>query len=151
MNQEPKPLQETPDPKLSRRPPTAEEIEMTDKMAQGPSPDAEPVFYYSLVLAEVIFSTIEGVTSHRCQLLSKADVPVFPANRLAQIQNSAANQVQGEVKAKDFKALEVILHGILPLGQMTNKQFWGSQGQPTEASPTAAAPQVDNVVPLQRP
>ena len=112
----------------------------------------EPKFYYSLVLAEVIFQTEKGVSSHRIQLFSKSNIEGFPANRLSQLQNSAAHQiqeqVQGAVSYKQFKALEVLLLNILPLGYMTDSQFWETTSIPDPA-PTGG--DGDKVVPLTRP
>lgn len=130
----------------------------TDAAACLTQQDGPQQFCYSLVLAEVIFSTDKGVGSQRTQLFSKADVPNFPAARLGQLQNSVAHQVQGQVSDKNFKALEVVILNILPLGWMTDEGFWGSKAAiPTGAEGLpAAAPQapsnnVDNVVPLLRP
>lgn len=125
----------------------------TDDNAIPPPPPADmPVrFNYSLVLAEVIFSTVKGVGSHRVQLFSKADVPTFPAARIGQLQNSAAHQVMTQVPDKDFKALEVIFLNVINLGWMTEEEFGvtlpGAPDAPAEPSVGSS----NNVVPLQRP
>lgn len=131
-----------------------------------PSPDAATFtlqeqgvqqFCYSLVLAEVIYSTDKGIASHRCQLFSKADVLNFPAARLGQLQNSAAHQVQAQVNEKSFQAIEVIIHNILNLGWMTDVQFWGSQAnipvqeKDADPKPPVISNNSDNVVPITRP
>lgn len=113
-------------------------------------------FAYSLVLADVIYNTEKGIGSQRCQLFSKSLTDTFPAARLGQIQNSAAHQVKSMVNAKQFKAVEVILLNIQPLGWMTDLEFWGSEAAIPDMSTVEAIPQESstnaaNVVTLVRP
>ncbi|WP_199097263.1 hypothetical protein [Dyella sp. ASV21] len=136
---------------------TASNQEQLIDMATTPAPIQR--YRYSLVLAEVIFSTKKGVSTHRVQLFSKADVDTFPAQRLQQLQNSAAMQVRNDVEDESFKALEVVLLNILPLGEMSDEEFWGSQanipGNRPQLQEVDTADVVgvkdNNVVPIQRP
>lgn len=126
-------------------------------MAATPEPKPVTHFNYTLVLAEVIYRTAgNNVGSRRCQIFSKADVATFPAARLSQIQNSAASQVSSEVNGKGFQALEVVILNLLPLGWMTDVEFWGSAAnipgrEETPAPMAGELGDTDNVVPLQRP
>lgn len=117
-------------------------------------PEPPKLFCYSLVLAEVIFQTEKGVASQRCQMFSKADGVTFPAARLGQLQNACAHQVQEQVQAKTFKALEVILLNILPLGWMSDEEFWGAKENIPGAQPGTPVQDSSNntgvVVPMRR-
>ena len=132
--------------------------ESTSTPAPVPAPEEAQRFTYSLVLAEVVYQAGKTITSHRVQLFSKADVATFPAARLGKLQNSAAHQVQNEVTEKDIKVLEVIILNILPLGWMTDEEFWGSRAAIPGANATMQespkpnpTPSIhDNVVSLKR-
>lgn len=112
-----------------------------------PLPEADNRQHYSLVLAEVVFQTKGNkVSSERCQLFSRAEVDIFPAARLMQIQNSAAAQVRDALQLDEFQAIEVLILGIHPLGRMSEEEFHHPQDKPE----TPAKQDSNNVVDLRR-
>jgi hypothetical protein len=86
----------------------------------------EAADHYTMVLAEVLFVADDGgVNSRRVQFFAASDITFFPAHRLRQIQNTAANKVKAETGGGPaFQVLEVYLLNLTPLGQMTNSRFW---------------------------
>ncbi len=117
---------------------------------ETPNPTAQPS-YFSLILAEVIFQTEDGIASRRVQFLSQSLEDLFPADRLTQLQNSAAHTVREQLKGpKQYQVHEVLLLSIIPLGRMTQVEFFGPgvttamDAQTTEQIAPAETASADN-------
>lgn len=103
--------------------------------------DLQGKMHFHLVLAEVIFRTErEGIQGHRTQFITQSPVNHFPADRIRQLQNSAATSVKNELDKKaqrEFKVYDVLLSGITYCGFMTSDEFYGP-GVTTKAVPETA-------------
>lgn len=103
--------------------------------------DLNQKMYFHLVLADVVFSTVKGVTSHRTQFMTQSPEEGFPAARIHQLQNSAAMTVRQKLNAKEaasFHVHDVLILSLAPCGHMTNEEFYGP-GETVEAGTEAGA------------
>lgn len=111
------------------------------------SPAAPPTpFYYSMVLAEVIFEADGELQMLTKQFFTKADTDQFRAHRLRSLQNTAVLAVKQGLPADiqaTVKVHEVFIKNVVFLGLMTDAEFWEGLGTPPAAEP---AP---NVMPAQ--
>lgn len=149
---------------------TPEFPDVTDANDNGLPPEADmdspgaevpEQFNYTLILAEVIFSTELGPQSNRVQFLSKSNTACFPQSRLLQLQEIAGRSVVNEVQSlgngafKKVTVEAVYLLSLINLGWMTEQQFLSSNIDVSDVPPApvsldeTAAPSGDNVVPLR--
>lgn len=138
---------------------------MNEENANSTSEDLR--LHFHMVLADVIFETQKGITSHRTQFITQATTGQFPGDRIHQLQNSAAASVRAKLpkqEAQSFTVHDVLFLNFHYCGYMTNAEFYGP-GMTAEVnvkeadnSPsTSVAPVADgetavgdNVVPLNR-
>lgn len=99
------------------------------------------LMHFHLVLAEVIFRTEHaGIQSHRTQFITQSPINHFPADRIRQLQNSAAHSIKRELDKKSqrgFQVYDVLLHALTYCGQMTSDEFYGP-GVTTKTVPETA-------------
>lgn len=123
---------------------------------------AEPIFFFHMVLAEVIFSLDNGKTVHsrRIQFFSKYRDNTFTAEFLSQIQNTAAMGVLNTIakdKQAQYKVLDTLLHALHPCGYMTDATFYGRHNvaqfevAEQEAAEAPETPADDKVVSIRKP
>lgn len=116
--------------------PTQQPLDLTGKM------------HFHLVLAEVIFETKRGgITSHRTQFMTQSSTEVFPADRIHQLQNSAAHAVKQKIgpgRAEGFKTHDVLMLSVHYCGYMSHEEFYGkgltAPAEITEADTSSVTP-----------
>lgn len=112
-----------------------------------------PMFHFHMVQAEVVFDSDQGIRSHRLQMPTKSDTQNFSGRRLTVLQNAAAHQVRQLIETEKFNVLEVYIHALIPLGYMSDFEFYGA-APPEDLIPEVAAPATpaeDNVLPFPTP
>ena len=141
--------------------------------------DLTSKMHFHLVLADVIFETKRGgITSHRTQFMTQSSVNEFPADRIHQLQNSAAHTVKQKIgpgRSEGFKVHDVLFLHMHYCGHLSHEEFYGkgmtapaeiqeadtsSVTNPIENGPTPASDLAsvsdgetatnDNVVPFDR-
>jgi hypothetical protein len=123
--------------------------------------DTGPMWFYNLVLAEVVFVTKKnGVQILRRQFFEKSSTTVWPANRVKTAQNSAAMQVYQQLDKDEqdgYQILDIFILSIQPLGGMSDEEFWNGIGmetaevaiqRPTETAQDGHVATSDNVTPI---
>ena len=93
----------------------------------------EPLYYF-LILVEVVFKTSDGVAVLKRQLFEKGFIQEFPAHRIHRINNIACLQIKQSLPQElqeSFQALDAVVLGIIPLGCMTEDQFWAGMNPPS--------------------
>ena len=89
-------------------------------------------FYWTMVLAEVLFMADGQMQVLKQQFHSKSNLDHYPAQRLKQLQQVAIMQVQQNTQGmgicKDFQPIEVFLLGLVPLGLMSDQEFFARGG-----------------------
>lgn len=119
-------------------------------MSQNPENPKDQKNYFSMVLAEVVFSIpTQGIQVVRRQIIEKSDVATYNTRHLSMIQNRAAQEVANTIPEEYREAIEfhdVLLGNIIPLGYMTDEEFFGPDVEEV-VEPVAAdeTPVTDNV------
>lgn len=102
----------------------------------------EPKFFYFLVLIQAVFMVDGEIQILHKQSFEKGTDSVFNAKRIQFMQNSGLHQIRSDLPEKaqaSFKALDCFVLGIIPLGEMTDTEFWADMGDPAGSKPVAAA------------
>lgn len=105
--------------------------------------------YFDLVIAEVVFDTDgETLRSQKVQFLTKYEDEVFPVARLTQLQARAAELVASavpeDVRGK-LTVHEIFILGLLPLGHMTDAEFYGQDASEEPQDPVVDEPATPKV------
>ncbi len=130
--------------------------------------DPTDKMHFHLVLAEVIFETKRGgISSHRTQFMTQSAINHFPADRIHQLQNSAAYSVKQKLsdrQAEGFKVHDVLFLHMHYCGYLSHEEFYGkgmtAPAELTEADTSSAVEPTnisdgetdsgDNVIPMNR-
>lgn len=101
-----------------------------DETSVGENP--RTTLHFHLILAEVIFETERGANSMRTQFVTQAPTQDFPADRIRQLQNSAAATIRQQIidahkgrVPKKFIVHDVLFLGMNYCGEMTPGAFYG--------------------------
>lgn len=104
-----------------------------EETAQASAPvevPEEKKWHFTLVLGEVRYSPKNKPSEKRSQVVhvfSIADIEQYPNRRLVQIQQSCFANVQQD--NPNIVLDTVIIHNLIPLGQMTMTEFHSENGQ----------------------
>lgn len=87
--------------------------------------------YYILVNAQIVYlDDNEQPQIHSVQFLNKSPVQYISSMHLHNLQGLAAQKCKNELGVENLTFLSIIVLNILPLGQMTEEEFWGPDGDP---------------------
>jgi hypothetical protein len=122
-------------------------------MTQSNTPESQEVRrqFYTLITAQIVF-----VANGEIQMITRSHFgfspsPNYTAHYLLQLQNALAFQVRNHVESQGVKfekTLDVVILSLVPLGQMTQEEFWEGMGSTQEAEtvPMAEAPPVEQSI-----
>lgn len=99
--------------------------------------------YYSMAIAQIIFSVGEDVRAVKKQTFLNSDLNSFPARRVLHAQNSLGMTVFQSLTVEEqteFKLIDVVIENIFPLGHMTEREFWAGMGGQDAAGELADTP-----------
>lgn len=86
-----------------------------------------PQFFWTLVLAEVVFLADGNIQMLKQQFVSKSNLDIFPAGRITHLQREALQRTQAATQGlgvcQSFEPVDVFLLSLVPLGAMTDAQF----------------------------
>ena len=97
----------------------------TKPVADAEATQTRPMKHFGLVCATVYATNKVRRTPFvkTVNVITVANVEIFPNRRLVQIQQSAWMNAMQDQKQEHFNLDEVIIHTIIPLGWMTDEEF----------------------------
>lgn len=100
----------------------------------------EPKKYFWLVTGDVYFSKAEspeGIQTAQMNSILSTVAPAVNSQALGNAQAGLTQRLKDTDPEMDFQVHNVVFHAISPLGQMTDKEFFGeqtvAQGRPAGA------------------
>ena len=115
---------------------------MSEILNKTPEPKVE---HYLLVTVQIIFNDGVQTAGHTVQFFNKSDTDTIPSPRLQHLQKLAAAKTKQELNLETFTPLQIQILSIIPLGWMTEEQFWGPKEEEVSKPETK---KVDNLIRL---